>query len=77
MFGMLSVFSEFERCMIGERIKAGLARAKSAGKHLGPPRRITVETREAVLEARRNGRSIREIAREMKLGHGTVQRIVS
>ncbi len=77
LFGMLSVFSEFERCMIGERIKAGLARAKSAGKHLGPPRRITDETREAVLEARRNNKSIRQIARDMKLGHGTVQRIIA
>ncbi len=76
MFGMLSVFSEFERAMIGERIKSGLSRAKSSGKRLGRPPEVTDETREAVLEARRNGKSIREIARDMKLGHGTVQRIV-
>ncbi len=76
MFQMLGVFAEFERAMIQGRIKAGLSRAKSAGTRLGRPPEVTDETREAVLEARRNGKSIREIARNMKLGHGTVQRIV-
>ena len=76
MFGMLSVFSEFERAIIGERIKSGLSRAKSKGTRLGRPPQVTDETRGAVLEARRGGKSIREIARDMKLGHGTVQRIV-
>ena len=42
MFGMLGVFSEFERSIIQERVKAGLARAKANGKRLGrkpvPPR---------------------------------------
>jgi DNA invertase Pin-like site-specific DNA recombinase len=37
MFQMLSVFSEFERAMIQERVRAGLARAKSEGKRLGRP----------------------------------------
>ena len=76
MFEMLSVFSDFERAMIQERIKAGLSRAKSKGTRLGRPPQVTDETREAVLEARHGGKSIREIARAMKLGHGTVQRIV-
>jgi DNA invertase Pin-like site-specific DNA recombinase len=31
MFGMLSVFSEFERAIIQERIAAGMARAKAKG----------------------------------------------
>ena len=32
MFGMLSVFSEFEREMIVERVRAGIARARAEGK---------------------------------------------
>jgi DNA invertase Pin-like site-specific DNA recombinase len=36
MFQMLGVFAEFERAMIQERVSAGLARAKSEGKRLGP-----------------------------------------
>ena len=35
MFQMLGVFSQFERSMIQERVKAGLARARAQGKRLG------------------------------------------
>jgi DNA invertase Pin-like site-specific DNA recombinase len=35
MFGMASVFAEFETDIIKERVKAGLARARAAGKRLG------------------------------------------
>jgi DNA invertase Pin-like site-specific DNA recombinase len=38
MFQMMGVFAEFERAIIQERVRAGLARAKSAGKRLGRPR---------------------------------------
>ena len=38
LFGMLSVFSEFERAMIRDRVMAGLDRARSSGKRLGRPR---------------------------------------
>src|SRR5580692_7007834 len=31
MFGMLGVFAEFERAMIQERVRAGLARARAEG----------------------------------------------
>ena len=37
LFGMMGVFAEFERAMIQERVRAGLARAKDAGKRLGRP----------------------------------------
>ena len=38
MFGMLGVFAEFERSIIQERVKAGLARARARGKTLGQAR---------------------------------------
>jgi DNA invertase Pin-like site-specific DNA recombinase len=38
MFQMLGVFAEFERAMIKERVRAGLARARSEGKTLGRPK---------------------------------------
>ena len=37
MVQMLGVFAEFERAMIQERVRAGLARARSEGKRLGWP----------------------------------------
>jgi hypothetical protein len=37
MFQMMGVFAEFERSMIQERVRAGLARARSEGKLGRPP----------------------------------------
>jgi DNA invertase Pin-like site-specific DNA recombinase len=37
MFEMLGVFAEFERSIISERVRAGLARARVEGKRLGRP----------------------------------------
>src|SRR5262249_39189573 len=37
MFQMMGVFAEFERAMVQERVRAGLARARGGGKRLGRP----------------------------------------
>ena len=37
MFQMMGVFAEFERSMIRERVRAGLARAKATGTKSGKP----------------------------------------
>jgi DNA invertase Pin-like site-specific DNA recombinase len=37
MFQMMGVFAEFERAIIDERVRSGLARARAAGKRLGRP----------------------------------------
>jgi DNA invertase Pin-like site-specific DNA recombinase len=56
MFQMLGVFAEFERAMIQERVKTGLARARAAGKTLGRPRVSADE--QGILEAVQSGLSI-------------------
>src|ERR1700733_3368903 len=38
LFQMMGVFAEFERAMIRDRVKAGLATAKAKGVRLGAPR---------------------------------------
>jgi DNA invertase Pin-like site-specific DNA recombinase len=38
LFQMLSVFSAFEAALIRERVRSGIARARSQGKRLGRPR---------------------------------------
>ena len=35
LFGMMGVFTEFERAMVQERVNAGLVRARIEGKRLG------------------------------------------
>ena len=47
LFGMLGVFSEFERAMIRDRVLAGLDRARSSGKRLGRPRTTDLPRRTA------------------------------
>jgi len=47
MFQIIGVFSEFERTIISERVRAGLHRAQSKGKVLGRPR-LPESVREAI-----------------------------
>jgi DNA invertase Pin-like site-specific DNA recombinase len=75
MFQMLGVFAEFERAMIQERVKAGLQRAKAAGKVLGRPS-VSVDTKSRILELKAEGKGIRKIASELHTGVGTVTRIL-
>lgn len=76
MFQMLGVFAEFERAMIQERVKAGLARAKAQGKVLGRPRIADERMSAAVLEAKEEGLSVRKIAARVGASIGTVQGIL-
>ena len=76
MFQMLGVFSEFERSIIRERINAGVARAKAAGKHCGRPwidTKLEQRIREALAAPGRPG--IHKIAAQFGVGSGTVQRL--
>ena len=76
MFQMMGVFAEFERAMIQERVRAGLARAKDAGKQLGRPRLaedIENRIRKALATPGRPG--VRKIAEQFDVGVSTVQRI--
>jgi DNA invertase Pin-like site-specific DNA recombinase len=76
MFQMMGVFAEFERAMIQERVRAGLARAKGEGKRLGRPPiapELEKRIREALAAPSRPG--VRKIAARFGINPGTVQRI--
>src|SRR6202140_4441696 len=78
MFQMMGVFAEFERAMIQERVRAGLARAKAEGKQLGRPR-VDEKTEIAIRKAlgRKDRPGILKIAKELGVGTSTVQRIAA
>ena len=76
MFQMCVAFAEFERGMIQERVKAGLARAKAQGKKLGPPG-VPTQTVTKVKELHKVGMSFRKIGRELGIHHSTVSRLCS
>jgi DNA invertase Pin-like site-specific DNA recombinase len=74
LFGMLSVFSEFEREMIKERVNAGLARAKANGIVLGR-RNTTDHLAKQVLEMRGSGKTFRDIANLLEISTYTAHRL--
>jgi DNA invertase Pin-like site-specific DNA recombinase len=78
MFQMMGVFAEFERAMIQERVRAGLARAKAEGKRLGRPR-VGEATEDAIRRAlqRKDRPGILKVAKELGIGTSTVQRIAA
>jgi DNA invertase Pin-like site-specific DNA recombinase len=74
MFQMMGVFAEFERSMIQERVRAGLARARSEGKRLGRPPELEQRIRDALNSPQRT-EGVRKIAARFGVDPGTVQRI--
>jgi DNA invertase Pin-like site-specific DNA recombinase len=74
MFQITGAFAEFERSMIRQRIRAGLRRAVEAGKQLGRPK-IDPALEKRIQSQLRAGKGMLAIARECKVGTGTVQRI--
>src|SRR5262245_35887647 len=79
MFQMMGVFAEFERAMIQERVRAGMARASESGtksgKAIGRPR-IAADTEAEIRSALQRGdMGMRKIARHLNVATGTVQRI--
>lgn len=77
MFGMCSVFAQFERSIIVERINAGIARARKQGKHLGRPTTVTYKTEQRIRDLRSKGYGKIRIGRELGCGTSTVQRVLA
>ena len=74
LFGMLSVFSEFERAILVDRVKAGVNRAKAQGKHCGRPP-LAPSKAETIRTLLGTGMSLSQIAKKVGVGVGTVHRI--
>lgn len=74
MFGMLGVFAEFEREIIAERVRAGMATAKAKGKPVGRPK-ASPETLARIRELRSQGMGMVKVAREVGCGVSLIQRM--
>ena len=79
MFQMLGVFAEFERSMIVDRVKAGLARAREkgtrSGRAIGRPR-VSVTVERDIQKLRKKGVGQLKIAKQLGVGVSVVQRVV-
>lgn len=71
VFGIFGSIAEFERELIRDRVRSGIAAARARGKQLGRPRRNVDVSRVAALRA--DGLSWRQIGRELGVGVATAR----
>jgi DNA invertase Pin-like site-specific DNA recombinase len=76
MSGLLAVFSEFEREMISERVKAGLIQARLRGKRLGRPP-IPREKVAKIKKLWNQGKNKSFITEKLKISRRSVGRTLS
>ena len=76
MAGLLSVFAEFEREILRERVCAGLAHARQQGKRLGRPPSVVHKAVEA-RKLHQQGYNKSEVARKLEIGRTSVRRLLA
>lgn len=76
MFSIFGALSEYERNLIRERVCAGLQIAKARGIKLGRPTKMNDGMRQAVVLLREKGMGIKQIAKELQIGIGTVYSVI-
>jgi DNA invertase Pin-like site-specific DNA recombinase len=74
LFAVLGAIAQFERELIGERVRAGIAHARARGVAIGRPR-VDVDVAH-VLELRGMGYSMRAIERKLAIPARTLERAV-
>ncbi len=74
--GMLAVFAEFERSILKERVKAGIAEARSKGKAHGRPK-TAANKKDEVEKLHQKGLNNSEIARKLNIGRTSVIRLLN
>ncbi len=76
MAGMLAVTASFEREIIRERVKAGIANARAEERPHGRPKTVALKEK-AVKKLFTQGLSKSEIARRLKVGRTSIKRLLA
>jgi DNA invertase Pin-like site-specific DNA recombinase len=71
MFTVISAIAEFERSLISERVRSGIAKARAQGKQHGRPKTSAATIKE-IKRLRRQGKSLHHIAKQLGVSHQTV-----
>ncbi|MFF0249952.1 recombinase family protein [Streptosporangium sandarakinum] len=74
MVSVLAAVLEFQRDMIGENTREGVAAAKAAGKTLGRPAAIDQDKAAAIVEEYRQGAAVKALARRHQVAPKTIRR---
>lgn len=78
LFNICAAFSEMERELIRERVKAGLDSAKQQGRTGGRPKSLTDERSHAVRALRNSGKmSVKTICEAMKISRSVFYRCIN
>jgi putative DNA-invertase from lambdoid prophage Rac len=72
VFGIFATIAEFERELIRDRVRSGIASARGKGKRIGRPKVVVDSSMVAAM--RDAGASWDTIRRELDIGKGTAQR---
>lgn len=76
MAGLLAVFAEFERDLLRERVKAGIAHARKMGKPHGRPQ-TAFKQADQVKQLFSQGLSKSKIALKLNVSRTSVRRILT
>ena len=71
MFTIVSALAEFERSVLIERVRAGMANARANGKSVGRPKKVF--RRDVALELRAAGYSWRRLSRDLGIPVSTLR----
>jgi putative DNA-invertase from lambdoid prophage Rac len=72
MVKVLAAVADFERELIIERTRAGQARARAAGTHMGRPAKTTDAQRVTIRSSLAAGQTVSSVARSYRLSRATV-----
>ncbi len=75
LFGIFGAVAQFERDLIVERVRAGIAHARSLGKQIGRPR-VHVDA-SPIIRLRSENLSLRQIARKLDIPVSRVRRALA
>jgi DNA invertase Pin-like site-specific DNA recombinase len=78
-FQILGAVAEFERELLRERVKAGMAQARRTGKHVGRPalRKFSMTETARMQELRSMGTSVRKLAKDFETTQWMVARLTN
>lgn len=77
IFGIMATLAEFERELIRERTRAGMAAAKRRGAHVGRPRKLTAYQLEQAAEMIDGGQTRADVAALLRVDVATLRRAMN
>lgn len=77
MLQMMGAFAQFERSMIRERQREGVAAAKAAGKHMGRPSGLDAKQLKSLKAKRKAGVAVKTLQDDFNLSRATVYRLTA